>query len=150
MSAFQWVTCFADRPIMDTLSALVLHNLFGRFPALRILSVENGSGWAPYLYRTLDRMVGMGRNGPWIGGRLSDRPSRILREHVWISPFPEEDPAPLAATIGDERVVFGSDFPHPEGIADPASYRDRLADFEPASVRRILGDNARELLGNPP
>jgi predicted TIM-barrel fold metal-dependent hydrolase len=148
MSAFQWVTCFADRPIMDTLAALVLHNLFGRFPRLRVLSVENGAGWAPYLYRTLDRMVGMGRNGPWIGGRLDDRPSRILRQHVWISPFPEEDPGPLVATVGERRVVFGSDFPHPEGLAEPATYRERLSALDSETVERILAGNARELLGD--
>jgi predicted TIM-barrel fold metal-dependent hydrolase len=147
MSAFQWITCFADRPIMDTLAALVLHNLFGRFPGIRVLSVENGSLWAPYLYRTLDRMVGMAQNGPWIGGRIDDRPSRILKRHVWISPFPEDDPVSLAKVIGEERLVFGSDYPHPEGLAEPADYATRLEAFSPDVQRRILADNARELLG---
>jgi predicted TIM-barrel fold metal-dependent hydrolase len=112
-----------------------------------MLSVENGSLWAPYLYRTLDHMVGMGNNGPWIGGRLDDRPSRILKRHVWISPFPEDDPVALARTIGDDRVVFGSDYPHPEGLAEPADYADRLEAFSPEIQKRILADNARELLG---
>ena len=147
MSAFQWLTCFADRPIMDTLASLVLNNLFGRFPGIRVLSVENGSLWVPYLYRTLDRMVGMGRNGPWIGGRLDDRPSRILKRHVWISPFPEDDPAALPPAIGEDRIVLGSDYPHPEGLAEPADYAERLEAFSPEVRRKILADNAWELLG---
>jgi predicted TIM-barrel fold metal-dependent hydrolase len=146
MSALQWITCFADRPVMDTLAALVFGNLFGRFPGLRVLSVENGSRWVPYLLHTMDHMVGMARNGPWIGGRLKERPSRIFRQHIWVSPFPEDDPGALAREIGVERVVFGSDFPHPEGLAEPASYAERLSDFGPAEKQRILSHNARELL----
>jgi predicted TIM-barrel fold metal-dependent hydrolase len=147
MSAFQWVTCFADRPIMDTLAALVLGNLFGRHPALHVLSAENGSLWVPYLVRSLDRMVGMARNGPWIGGRLSGRPSRHFRSNIWVSPFPEDAVAPLIESIGIERVVFGSDFPHPEGLAEPRRYQEQIAELDEADQRRILRENARELLG---
>lgn len=147
MSAFQWVTCFADRPIMDTLAALVLHNLFGRFPGIRVLSVENGSLWVPYLIDTVSKMVGMGYNGPWIGGRLEARPRELLRRHLWVSPFPEDDLAPLAQAIGVDRIAFGSDYPHPEGLAEPADYSARLDGFSTADVRRIMHDNTSELLG---
>jgi len=44
-SAFQWASFYGDRPIMDTVAALTLHNLFGRFPNVRIASIENGSLW---------------------------------------------------------------------------------------------------------
>jgi predicted TIM-barrel fold metal-dependent hydrolase len=89
----------------------------------------------------------MGRNGPWIGGRLEDRPSAILRRHVWVSPFPEDDPVPIAKAVGDDRLVFGSDFPHAEGLAEPASYAERLGAFSPDVARKILRQNARALLG---
>ncbi|MCH2173838.1 amidohydrolase [Myxococcota bacterium] len=145
MSALQWITCFADRPIMDTLSALVLQNLFGRFPGLRILSVENGSLWVPYLMATLDRMVGMAHNGPWPGGRLSERPSEIFAKHVWVSPFPYDDPEMLVSAIGVNRVTFGSDFPHPEGMEEPAHYARRLSSFSSEDQNRILFENGREL-----
>ncbi|MCE2390523.1 MAG: amidohydrolase family protein [Proteobacteria bacterium] len=146
MSAHQWVTCFADRPIMDTLGALVFHNLFGRHPGLRVLSVENGSLWVDYLLNTMDRMVGMARNGPWPGGRLSERPSDIFRRHVSVSPFPYDDIVALAARIGSERVLFGSDYTHPEGLAEPAAYGGRIAELPEADQRRILRDNALELI----
>ena len=77
-SAFQWTCFYGDRPIMDTIAALVLHNLFGRFPNIRCLSVENGSLWVPYLLKVMDKMNGMGRNGPWLGGRVTERPERHL------------------------------------------------------------------------
>ena len=42
MSAWQWTCSYGDRPIMDTMAALVLHNLFGRFPTLKVASIEHG------------------------------------------------------------------------------------------------------------
>lgn len=146
-SAWQWVNCMGDRPIMDTLSALVMHNLFGRFPGVRVLSVENGSAWVPYLLHSMDKKVGMGRYGPWPGGQLPDRPSRIFRRHVFVSPYPEDDLGPLIDAIGAERIVFGSDYPHPEGIAHLRDYEEQLAGLDEASVRCIMAENATTLLG---
>lgn len=146
-SAFQWTCFFGDRPIMDTLSALILHNLFGRFPNVRVLSVENGSNWVPYLLNALDKMKGMGRNGPWLGGRVKGRPSEIFREHVFVSPFHEEDIVGLTQLIGPERVLFGSDYPHPEGLADPVEFAQRLEPLDDRVVRQVMRDNAASLLG---
>jgi predicted TIM-barrel fold metal-dependent hydrolase len=145
-SAFQWTSFYGDRPIMDTFSALVLHNLFGRYPGLRCISVENGSLWVPYLLKAMDKMNGMGRNGPWLGGRLAARPSEIFREHVYVAPYHEEDVVALAGLIGDERVLFGSDFPHPEGMVEPADFAARVEPLGPDATRRIMRDNLRTLL----
>jgi predicted TIM-barrel fold metal-dependent hydrolase len=149
ISAFQWTCFYGDRPIMETMAALVLHNLFGRFPKLRVVSLENGSLWVPYLLRAMDKMKGMGRHGHWLGGRVEGRPSEIFREHVWVCPFHEEDVVALVDLVGPERVVFGSDFPHPEGLARPADFADLLGGLDERAVRRIMRDNARELLGLP-
>ncbi|HVT78660.1 MAG TPA: amidohydrolase family protein, partial [Acidimicrobiales bacterium] len=67
-SAFQWTCSYGDRPIMDTVASMTFLNLFGRFPRVRIASLENGSLWVPYLLKAMDKMKGMGRNGPWPGG----------------------------------------------------------------------------------
>jgi predicted TIM-barrel fold metal-dependent hydrolase len=146
-SAFQWITAFADRPTMDTLAALTLQGLFGRFPGLRLLSVENGSLWLPYLFSALDRRAAAGRHAPGPPARPRERPSELLARHLWVSPFPEDDLAPLLTALGAERVAFGSDFPHPEGLAEPASYARTLAGLSEPQARRILRDNALELLG---
>jgi predicted TIM-barrel fold metal-dependent hydrolase len=100
ISAFQWTCFYGDRPIMETMAALVLHNLFGRFPKLRVVSLENGSLWVPYLLRAMDKMKGMGRHGHWLGGRVEGRPSEIFREHVWVCPFHEEDVVALVDLVG--------------------------------------------------
>ncbi len=149
-SAFQWACFYGDRPIMDTFAALVLHNLFGRFPNVRCLSVENGSLWVPYLLKVMDKMNGMGRNGPWLGGRITERPSDIFRRHVFVSPYHEEDIVGLTRTIGVGQVLFGSDYPHAEGLAEPADFAEAVAALEPGDVRRIMRDNLDGLLHTPP
>ena len=146
-SAFQWTSFYGDRPIMDTFSALVLHNLFGRFPNIRCISVENGSLFVPYLLKVMDKMNGMGRNGPWLGGRINERPSEIFKRHVFVSPYHEEDIVSLAELIGDDKVLFGSDYPHPEGLAEPRDFADAVTALGAESVRRIMRDNLRGLLG---
>ncbi len=52
--------------------------------------------------------------------------STVIKRNIYISPFWEEDLGALAELIGVDHVLFGSDFPHPEGLADPASYVDEL------------------------
>jgi predicted TIM-barrel fold metal-dependent hydrolase len=149
-SAFQWTSFYGDRPIMDTFSALILHNLFGRFPDIRCVSVENGSLWVPYLLKVMNKMNGMGRNGPWLGGRIDERPGDIFRRHVSVSPYHEEDIVALAGLIGEERVLFGSDYPHAEGLADPRDFLELVAPLGEPGVERIMRDNLRNLLGAVP
>ncbi|HEX5367525.1 MAG TPA: amidohydrolase family protein [Acidimicrobiales bacterium] len=145
-SAFQWTSFYGDRPIMDTVSSLIFYNFFGRYPGIRVLSLENGSLWVPYLLRAMDKMVGMGRHGPWPGGRLDERPGEVFRRHVLVSPYHEEDVVALAGEIGASQVLFGSDYPHPEGLADPVSFADALEPLGPEAVRRIMRTNLEEIL----
>ena len=44
-------------------------------------------------------------------------------------------------------MLFGSDFPHPEGLADPVSYVDELAGLPEESIRKIMGGNLAALMG---
>ena len=94
----------------------------------------------------MDKMKGMGRNGPWIGGRVEGRPSDVLRRHVSVSPYHEEDIPALVELIRAERVVFGSDFPHAEGLAEPRRFVELLGGLSADQVRRVMRDNARQLV----
>jgi predicted TIM-barrel fold metal-dependent hydrolase len=145
-SSFQWVSFFGDRPIIDTLSALTLHNLFGRFPDVRVLSIENGSIWVDYLFKVLDKMKNMGRNGPWPGGYFRGRPSEILKQHLWITPYHEEDISGLMDRIGPSQVLLGSDYPHAEGLAEPREFAEALAHRKPEEIRAVMRDNLQRLL----
>ncbi|MEX1007933.1 MAG: amidohydrolase family protein [Acidimicrobiia bacterium] len=155
-SAFQWTMFYRDRPIMDTLCNLLYNNLFGRFPNVKVASVENGSIWVPYLLRAMDNMKGMGRNGPWPGGYVEGRPSEIFKRHVFVSPHHfGEDIGELTDVLGPGQVLFGSDFPHAEGMSDVGDYQDRTAelvarvDRPDDTLHMIMRDNGLRLLGLP-
>lgn len=145
-SAFQWTNFFGDRPMMDTVASMIYMNLFGKFPNVNVFSVENGSLWVNYLLKAMDKMKGMGRNGPWPGGYVKGRPSEVFKRHVFVSPYFEEDFDPLADLIGWDQVLFGSDYPHSEGLANPLDFRDDLMHIPLETRAKVMGGNARRLL----
>ena len=147
-SAFQQYTCVVERPISDTLAALVLHNLFGRFPGIRVMSIENGSSWVPALLKGMDKGARMAQAmGRWLGGRLDATPSEVFREHVYVVPFHEDDISGLVEVLGPERVVFGSDWPHAEGLGTPLDFAQKLDGLEGPTRDRIMRDNVAALVG---
>ena len=88
----------------------------------------------------------MGRNGPWKGGKLDSRPSEIFRRHVRVAPYPEDDIPWIVENLAQhDSIVMGSDYPHAEGLAEPAEFK-QLLDPLPEDVQRaILRDNAEQL-----
>jgi predicted TIM-barrel fold metal-dependent hydrolase len=144
-SPFQRACFFGERPIMDTLAAMVLHNVFGRHPQLQAMSVENGSAWVPYLLRVMEKGVRGGAFGEWLGGRFDDSPTDVFRAHVSVAPFDDDDIRGLVDLIGADRVLLGSDYPHPEGYPDPATFLDGH-DLTGAERQLIAHDNSAHLL----
>jgi predicted TIM-barrel fold metal-dependent hydrolase len=65
---------------------------------------------------------------------------------VWVAPYFEEDIRKLADTIGVDRVLFGSDWPHGEGLADPLAFEKELDAFSAEEAARIMRGNVLELL----
>ncbi|MCO8127788.1 amidohydrolase [Acidimicrobiia bacterium EGI L10123] len=146
VSALQWGFFFGDRPIMETLASLIYQNLFGRYPELKVMSIENGSAWVPYFLKQLDKGAKMGRYGAWPNGKPADRPSNYFRQHVKLTPYHEDDCVGLVQILGPEMVLLGSDYPHPEGTKSPAEFAHSLAGLGEQEVRLIMRDNLRELL----
>jgi predicted TIM-barrel fold metal-dependent hydrolase len=144
MSAWQWMNVYGERPVQDTLSALIFDNLFARFPKLHVLVAEHGASWVPHMLKHMDKSRGMGRNGPWIGGQLEERPSTIFKRHVRVAPYAEDDiPEIVRQLDGDDSpLVFGSDFPHAEGVVKPADFEALLEPLPDDMQRRIMKENA--------
>ena len=144
-SPFQRAMFFGERPIADTLAALVLHNLFGRFPDLHVLCVENGAWWVPSLLRAIDRGARSGAYGQWLGGRFDQLPSEVFREHITVAPNDDDDIRGLVDLLGADRIALGSDYPHPEGVAEPRRFLDGSG--LDARERQLVGhDNVAALL----
>jgi predicted TIM-barrel fold metal-dependent hydrolase len=141
--AFQWMMYWGDRPAMELTGGLILHNFFGRYPKIRVCLSEQGTVWLPYTLRKMDHAFLLGRKAKFSEtGRLDRRPSQIFREHFIVAPFPEENVKRVVAEVGIEPIVFGSDFPHGEGLAFPHQYVSaQLANFSEEEQRRIMRDN---------
>lgn len=127
----------SDRVPFDTYAALLAHGVFDRHPNIRIASIESGSEWVPLLIKKLKKVYGQNPNG------FKRDPIESFVEHVWVAPFYEDDMAHLKDLIGVDRILFGSDWPHAEGLADPKSFADDLRrhGYGDADIRTIMVDN---------
>ncbi len=140
-------TAFGERAIHDTLAALITHNLFGRFPTLTVLSIENGSEWVRPLLKKLDRAAKTCGPRDWPFGDPGERPREIFKRHIKVAPYPEDDSIDLVRLIGAGAVIAGSDYPHPEGLPEPTEFADRLLQLDAAESRLIMRDTTAALLG---
>lgn len=130
-----------ERAICDWLAALVFDRVFERFPGVRVASVENGAVYLHDLFRQFDAVKQKYKH--W----FTDDPADTFREHVWINPFWEDKIDDVIEHMGVERVLFGSDFPHMEGLEFPAQIFDEIGHLPESDQRRLVYDNAAELTG---
>jgi predicted TIM-barrel fold metal-dependent hydrolase len=128
-----------ERAAHDFLATLMLEKLFDRFPNVRVASVENGSEFLAPLFRKLRTTA---RRMP---GYFSEDPVATFRRHIWINPFWEDDVDEIVDLMGDDRVIFGSDWPHVEGLPDPTDWVTELQKLPAESVPKIMGGNTAEL-----
>jgi predicted TIM-barrel fold metal-dependent hydrolase len=129
------------RPIEDAMSALVCHGVLTRFPDLRVAAIENGGDWVvPFLHHLGD----VHRKMPHA---FDEDPIAAFRRNIYVSPFHEDDLGALFDAIGTDHVLFGSDYPHPEGLAEPCSYVDHLPeDLPEEDVAKIMGGNLARIM----
>jgi predicted TIM-barrel fold metal-dependent hydrolase len=129
------------RAIEDTMAALLCHGVLSRFPDLRVASIENGASWVvPFLehvgdvYRKMPQM-------------FDEDPVAAFKRNIWVAPFHEDPIEPLIDAVGADHLVFGSDYPHPEGLAEPCSYVDHLpAGLPREQVEAIMGGNLARIM----
>jgi predicted TIM-barrel fold metal-dependent hydrolase len=148
-SAWQYAFCFIETPLVHTLGALIFDNVFGRFPDLRVATIECGASWVAGLLPRLDKaQMSCTKHAPWVGGRLEHRASDVFRSHILVNPYPEENFELIFKWLGPQHLMFGSDWPHPEGIAEPRKFPDYLpAGTSAEAIRLMMRDNSRALLG---
>ena len=138
---FKQSQLFNHRPIQDTITSLICHGTFWRFPKAKMALIENGGGWVPEHLAYLDHVA---LKSP---GEYEMTPTETFKQNVWVQMNHEEDPRPVIDCLGIDRVLFGSDYPHTEGIADPLSYLNDIADLPEEDQRKIMGGNMLALFG---
>jgi predicted TIM-barrel fold metal-dependent hydrolase len=135
----------ATGQIIPALSAMVTDLLFERFPALKMVSVEAGCGWAAYLMDRLDEKADVfHRIAP-----MPMKPSEYIRRNCWFVAEPEERTiGAMLDLVGEDRILWGSDYPHVDSTLEAARLiRGSVAALSPERQAAVLGENARKVFG---
>jgi hypothetical protein len=129
--------------------SLVTEGVFEHFPDLKLVSVENGFGWIPSLMWRMDSAWSLLKSEV---PHLKRLPSEYVREHVWLTTQPVEEPhkpqqfLQLMEHFGDmvDHILFASDYPHWD--SDDPDFA--VPNFLPDDVKqKIYADNGRKLYG---
>jgi predicted TIM-barrel fold metal-dependent hydrolase len=146
------VPTFGRRPLLF----MIMSGAFERFPGLKFVMTEQGCGWLPSLLAQLDGHLKSVRDNLAIG-ELRFRPEHVLprsateyvQQNVWFGvSFPvRADVEAAVGTLGIDRVMWGSDYPHDEATYpfSTLALRQVFHDWSEADLRKVLAGNAAAL-----
>jgi len=126
----------------------ILSGMFDRHPDLKMVSVESGVGWIPFILETLD--YEMAENAPDELAQLKKPPSEYFRSNFYATFWFENNRnklPDLVEAVGSESILFETDFPHPTCLyPDPlAAVEAKMATLTVEDRNNIYGENARKL-----
>ena len=127
--------------LVDALASIIGHGLATRFPDLKFLPVEYSSRWIrPFVAHVQDASERSAM-------LFDEDPFETFTRSIYVHAFHEPDPAGLLALgIRADHLMFGSDFPHPEGMADPLAYSEIVEPLTPEQQQLIMGGTLRRLM----
>lgn len=135
------------------LTFLIWGGVFERFPRLKVAITEGTTIWAPEYLSLLDQRYSETHYAQKLGdyrSHLSMKPSEYFARNVALgaSCMPRRE-AELRHEIGIGNIMWGSDYPHPEG-SWPRTAAQRLETFRGLpedEVAQMLGANAVRFYG---
>ena len=122
--------------------------MFDRHPDLKMVSVESGIGWVPFMLEAMD--YELEENAPEWFHRLQKLPSEYFRDN-WYATFWFEtgrgDLQHLIDAVGEDNIMFETDFPHPTCLhPNPLEMvREKITSLRPETQRKVMGENAVRL-----
>ena len=128
-----------ERAAHDWLITMSMERMYTRFPNLRIASVENGADYLDMLFRKLKQQAK--KSPSW----FDEDPVELFRQHVWMNPFWEDNVYEIIELMGADHVIFGSDWPHIEGMPTPLDYLEEIKDLNEDDLQLVMRDNTRQL-----
>ncbi|CAN7627368.1 amidohydrolase family protein [Phenylobacterium sp. LjRoot225] len=135
---------------LATMGNWMVSGLLDRHPKLKIGLIESGMGWIPFgveaMEHQFDEMLADEAQAP------QRRPWDYWRDNFWCTYwFESVGPKKLLETVGVNKVLFETDFPHPTalypGVQDHIV--DTLGAYTPQVRKRVLERNAVELYNLP-
>ena len=144
---------YSQRPF----SHLLLSGVFERFPNLKFVMAEMGCAWIPPMLERYDSLLDQirrtGRTGELAYGPESVLPqsaTEYFRRNCWVAVSPPHTlDIEAISTVGLDRVMWGSDYPHDEGTGPYTleHLQQVWHDTDEAVLRRVLAGNAADLYG---
>jgi predicted TIM-barrel fold metal-dependent hydrolase len=129
-----------DRAISDTVSALICHGVFDRHPDVRVACIENGAFWVEPLLKILDHVYGQ------MPQHFRQHPVATFKKHIYVAPFAEDSIGNLKEAMDPSRILFGSDWPHPEGYHTPLDFVAETGALSAADRKKVMSSNLKGLL----
>ena len=130
--------------INDAVTSAVCHGMLSRFPTVKLASIENGGSWATGCLQAMETTY---KKMPQ---EFPEHPRDVFLRSLWINPFWEDDLENLVDVMTPDHILFGSDYPHPEGMIEPLHWVKTIDDRYPAhDVRKMMGANLYGLLKLP-
>jgi predicted TIM-barrel fold metal-dependent hydrolase len=138
-----FLTLMSDKnALIDAMASIIGHGLATRFPDLKFMPTEYGSGWIrPFV----EKLKTSYEKSPAL---FEEDPFERFRSSIYIHMFHEPDPQGLLDIgLQADHLMFGSDFPHPEGMADPLAYSEVVEDMPAGDQELIMGGTISRLMG---
>ncbi len=127
--------------------ALAAGGALDRFPDLRIVTVETGAAWLAWIMTQADAIYA--DHDKWARPKLSLKPSELIRRQCHATFMYDPVAINNRVTTGVETLMWGNDYPHPEGTW-PHSQEvcaDQFAGVADDEVRAIVGGTAAAVFG---
>lgn len=147
----EWHTVVHAHEAQCAVLAMICNGVYERFPRLRCAYMEAGCGWLPSWLHRIDEQLELAGAAEF--PELTHSATETFREHCWIS-TECEDPyvADVIRWMGDDHIVYETDFPHPDSKYPHAT--DTFLGLLPelisdTSKRKILWENAVDLYRFP-
>jgi len=128
---------------------VILCGMLDRHPGLKLVSVESGIGWVPFILEAMDYEVF--ENAPEQAAELSRMPSDYFKDHwyatFWFESNRGSNLQALVDSVGENNILFETDFPHPTCLYPKPldTVAEKMATLTPSARRKILGENAAKL-----
>ena len=148
MSAWQWMNVYGERPIIDTRLVAHLRQPLRPIPATcRCWSPSTARAGCRTCSRTWTRAGAWVATAPGSAASSTSGPAGSSSDFVRVAPYPEDDIPWIVENLeGDATcLVMGSDFPHAEGLAEPADFEKLLDPLDEPTKRAIMRGNAETL-----
>lgn len=133
---------------VQVLINFVVSGIFDRHPGLKVVSVESGVGWIPFVLEAIE--YEMAENAPADLKRLKKSPTQAFRENMYATFWFESNQNKLKSLVdlvGEDNILFETDYPHPTCLyPNPLdAVSDKISTLPIQMQAKILGENARKL-----